>query len=173
MVNGSKVFISAGHVSTWHMLICYEDVRKPADSLIMLAVKTGMKGFTFGHKEHKMGQKACVASELIFEDCFVPDENVCFSKNLRRRYGDDCRQRYGARRYCWVRRPGHRPIRWYGVQHGPQQWRISHLLQGANTFGTVSSGGTVVSSGDLLVNSGTFISGATLIGSAVPAGAVE
>ena len=79
MVNGSKVFISAGHVSTWHMLICYEDIRRPADTLIMLAVKNGMKGFTFGHKEEKMGQKACVASELIFEDCFVPDENVCFS----------------------------------------------------------------------------------------------
>lgn len=81
MVNGSKVFISAGHVSTWHMLICYEDIRRPADTLIMLAVKNGMKGFTFGHKEEKMGQKACVASELIFEDCFVPDENVCYSGN--------------------------------------------------------------------------------------------
>lgn len=81
VVNGSKVFISAGHVSTWHMLICYEDIKKPADSQIMLAVKTGMKGFSFGHKEQKMGQKACVASELIFEDCFVPDENVCFSKD--------------------------------------------------------------------------------------------
>jgi len=81
IVNGSKVFISAGHLSTWHMLICYEDVKKPADTIIMLAVKTGMKGFTFGHKEEKMGQKACVASELIFEDCFVPDENVCFSKD--------------------------------------------------------------------------------------------
>ncbi|HDP26259.1 MAG TPA: acyl-CoA dehydrogenase [Deltaproteobacteria bacterium] len=80
VVNGSKVFISAGHLSTWHMLICYEDVKKPADTLIMLAVKTGMKGFSFGHKEQKMGQKACVASELVFEDCFVPDEHVCFSK---------------------------------------------------------------------------------------------
>ncbi len=78
-VNGSKVFISAGHLSTWHMLICYEDIRKPDETMIMLAVRTGMKGFTFGHKEHKMGQKACVASELIFEDCFVPDENVCHS----------------------------------------------------------------------------------------------
>ncbi|MGD0822380.1 MAG: acyl-CoA dehydrogenase family protein [Desulfomonilia bacterium] len=87
VVNGSKVFISAGHVSTWHMLICYEDIRKPADTLIMLAVKTGMKGFSFGHKEQKMGQKACVASELIFEDCFVPDEYVCFSKDQVRRLG--------------------------------------------------------------------------------------
>ncbi len=92
MVNGSKVFISAGHVSTWHMLICYEDIRKPADTLIMLAVKTGMKGFSFGHKEHKMGQKACVASELVFEDCFVPDENVCYSKNQVSRLGISAKQ---------------------------------------------------------------------------------
>jgi acyl-CoA dehydrogenase len=81
VVNGGKVFISAGHLSTWHMLICYEDVKKPDETLIMLAVRTGMDGFTFGHKEHKMGQKACVASELIFEDCFVPDGNVCFSRD--------------------------------------------------------------------------------------------
>jgi alkylation response protein AidB-like acyl-CoA dehydrogenase len=92
VVNGSKVFISAGHVSTWHMLICYEDVKKPADSLIMLAVKTGMKGFSFGHKEEKMGQKACVASELIFEDCFVPNKNVCFSKDQVSRLGITARE---------------------------------------------------------------------------------
>lgn len=81
VVNGSKVFISAGHLSTWHMLICYEDVKRPDETITMLAVKTGMKGFSFGHKEHKMGQKATVASELVFEDCFVPDENVCFSRD--------------------------------------------------------------------------------------------
>lgn len=80
VVNGSKVFISGGHLSTWHMLLCYEDVKKPAETLIMLAIKTGMKGFSFGHKELKMGQKACVASELIFEDCFVPSDRVCYCK---------------------------------------------------------------------------------------------
>jgi acyl-CoA dehydrogenase len=80
IVNGRKVFISAGHFSTWHILFCYEDLKKPGESLIIMAVKNGMKGFSFGHKEMKMGQKACVASELIFEDCFVPDEYVCVSK---------------------------------------------------------------------------------------------
>jgi alkylation response protein AidB-like acyl-CoA dehydrogenase len=79
IVNGRKIFISAGHFSTWHMLICYEDIKKPEDNIIIMAVKTGMRGFSFGHMEKKMGQKACVASELIFEDCFVPDEYVCIS----------------------------------------------------------------------------------------------
>ncbi len=78
IVNGRKIFISNGHVSKWHMLICYEDLSKPQDTCIMFGVKNGMKGFSFGRQERKMGQKACPASELIFEDCFIPDENVCF-----------------------------------------------------------------------------------------------
>jgi acyl-CoA dehydrogenase len=77
IVNGRKIFISNGHVSTWHMVICYTDKNKPSETTVMLAVKTGMQGFSFGHHEKKMGQKACVASELIFEDCFVPDTYIC------------------------------------------------------------------------------------------------
>jgi len=78
LVNGRKIFISNGHLSTWHMLIAYEDLKHPETTTVMLAVRNGMPGFSFGRQEHKMGQKACPASELIFEDCFVPDENVCF-----------------------------------------------------------------------------------------------
>ena len=77
VVNGSKVFISNGHLSTWHMLYSFADLEKPSSNLVMLAVKTGSKGFSFGRKERKMGQKGCPASELIFDECFVADENVC------------------------------------------------------------------------------------------------
>jgi len=45
-----------------------------------------MDGFSFGRQEHKMGQKGCPASELIFEDCFVPDELVCFDAQQAARY---------------------------------------------------------------------------------------
>jgi len=77
MVNGTKVFISSGHLSTWHILIAYSDLKKPSENTVVLAIKTGMKGFSFGRVEKKMGQKACPASELVFKDCFVPEENVC------------------------------------------------------------------------------------------------
>jgi alkylation response protein AidB-like acyl-CoA dehydrogenase len=76
-INGTKVFISNGHLSTWHMVVAYGDLKKPADHTVVLAVKNGTPGFSFGRKEHKLGQKACPASELIFKDCFVPDEFVC------------------------------------------------------------------------------------------------
>ncbi len=78
LINGRKIFISSGHLSTWHMLIGYEDINRPQETTVMVAVRTGTEGFSFGHTEKKMGQKACPASELIFEDCLIPEENVCF-----------------------------------------------------------------------------------------------
>jgi len=80
LVNGRKIFISNGHLSTWHMLIAYEDLERPHQTTVMLAVKTGDEGFSFGRQENKMGQKGCPASELIFEDCFVPEDRVCFDR---------------------------------------------------------------------------------------------
>ncbi|MFW6236768.1 MAG: acyl-CoA dehydrogenase family protein [Desulfosudaceae bacterium] len=75
-VSGSKIFISNGHLSTWHMLFAYTDLDKASENMVMLAVKTGDKGFSFGKREKKMGQKGSIASELIFQNCFVPDEYV-------------------------------------------------------------------------------------------------
>jgi len=85
-VNGRKIFISNGHLSTWHITIGYSDLDNPADTMVMMAIRTDMDGFSFGRQEHKMGQKGCPASELIFEDCFVPDELVCFDAQQAARY---------------------------------------------------------------------------------------
>ncbi|MDI6873636.1 acyl-CoA dehydrogenase family protein [Candidatus Solincola sp.] len=76
VVNGRKIFISNGHLSTWHILIAYEDLERPDESMIAFAVKNGTPGFSFGRMEKKMGQKGCPASELVFEDCFIPEENM-------------------------------------------------------------------------------------------------
>ncbi len=89
-LNGTKIFISNGHLSLWHMVIAYSDLDKPSDTTVALAVKTGTPGFSFGRKENKMGQKGCPASELIFKDCFVADDLVCMAPeqmtNSRRPY---------------------------------------------------------------------------------------
>ncbi len=76
IVNGSKIFISMGHLSTWCCLIAYTDLKKASENTVTFAVRTGTKGFSFGKHEDKMGQRVCPASELIFEDCFIPDEYV-------------------------------------------------------------------------------------------------
>ena len=54
VINGTKVFISMGHMSTWTVLYAYEDTRHPAETTIGLVVKTGTKGFSFGCHEKKM-----------------------------------------------------------------------------------------------------------------------
>lgn len=77
VVNGTKVFISNGHLSTWHILFSFASTKKPSENLVLLAVKTGTPGFSFGRTEKKMGQKSCPASELVFRDAFVDDKNVC------------------------------------------------------------------------------------------------
>ena len=85
-VNGTKIFISCGHLSTWHILFAYTDPAKGSESMVMLAVKTGAKGFSFGKKEKKMGQKASLASELVFKDCFVPDDMVLLDRSQMARF---------------------------------------------------------------------------------------
>jgi acyl-CoA dehydrogenase len=91
IVNGTKIFISMGHMSTWHLVHVYTDLNKAAENTVMLAVKTGDKGFSFGKTEKKMGQKASIASELIFNDCFVPDENVCIDNTQIAKLNRCCR----------------------------------------------------------------------------------
>lgn len=87
LLNGRKVFISNGHVSTWHMVISYEDRKRPDETMVMLAVHKDTPGFSTGAKERKMGQKACVASELIFEDCPVPANQVAAEQTISRKLG--------------------------------------------------------------------------------------
>lgn len=76
VIGGTKVFISDGHFATYHITSAYTDLKRPIDSGIGALVKTGDPGFTMVKHEHKMGQRACPASTLVFEDCFVPDDRI-------------------------------------------------------------------------------------------------
>ncbi|MFP4446577.1 MAG: acyl-CoA dehydrogenase family protein [Desulfosudaceae bacterium] len=92
VLNGTKIFISCGHLSTWHAVFAYTDPARGAENMVVLAVKTGAEGFSFGKKEKKMGQKASVASELVFRDCFVPDDQVLLDKKTTGRLSRGARE---------------------------------------------------------------------------------
>ena len=102
ILNGTKIFISCGHLSTWHIVHAYTDLNRASENTIMFAVKTGAEGFSFGKKEKKMGQQGCPASELIFKDCFIPDEYVCMDNRtnikLKRNYAGTNEQVFA---YIW------------------------------------------------------------------------
>ncbi|MBI3554677.1 MAG: acyl-CoA/acyl-ACP dehydrogenase [Deltaproteobacteria bacterium] len=76
-LTGSKIFISNGHLSSWHIVTGYTDLARPSESSVILAVKTGSPGFSLGRIERKLGQNACPASVLNFDQCFVPASCVC------------------------------------------------------------------------------------------------
>ncbi|MBI3544718.1 MAG: acyl-CoA/acyl-ACP dehydrogenase [Deltaproteobacteria bacterium] len=76
-LSGTKMFISNGHLSAWHVVTGYSNLAKPSESVVIAAVPSSSKGFSLGRIERKMGQNACPASVLNFDSCFVPDELIC------------------------------------------------------------------------------------------------
>ncbi len=76
VLNGRKVFISTGHMATDHVILMPFGLKDPVKNHGCFLVPGDSKGFSLGRKERKMGQRAGPASELVFEDCFVPEENI-------------------------------------------------------------------------------------------------
>ena len=75
ILNGTKVFISGG--GNADKVTVYAKIEgKGIESWTCFLVEKGMKGFSVGRLERKMGQRACDAAELIFEDVYVPKKNV-------------------------------------------------------------------------------------------------
>jgi len=82
LLDGCKTLVSNGHVSTWHMVLAYEDLARPADTMVLLAVRSDAPGLRLGRMADKLGQRACVASELVFERCAVAAEHVALDRSL-------------------------------------------------------------------------------------------
>ena len=74
ILGGRKVFISNGSIAETHVVIMPTDRKRPVESLAAFLVRRGTPGLSVGRVERKMGQKACPAAELVFEDCFVPED---------------------------------------------------------------------------------------------------
>jgi len=81
ILNGRKVFISTGHMASDHVILMPFDLRDPVNTYACFLVPNDAKGFSLGRKERKMGQRAGPASELIFEDCFVPEDRIVIDAN--------------------------------------------------------------------------------------------
>jgi acyl-CoA dehydrogenase len=75
-LSGTKRFISNGGVARWLTVLMPVDPRRPAETWTCFLVDSQSKGFSVARNEHKMGQRACPASELVFDEVFVPDERL-------------------------------------------------------------------------------------------------
>ncbi len=76
VLNGNKTFITNGHHADIAVVIAVTDRTAHTHGLSAFVVEKGTKGFRAGKKENKLGLRASDTSELIFEDCEVPAENL-------------------------------------------------------------------------------------------------
>jgi alkylation response protein AidB-like acyl-CoA dehydrogenase len=76
VLNGNKTFITNGHYADISVIIAVTDKSKGTRGLSAFVVEKGTPGFRPGKKENKLGLRASDTSELIFEDCEIPAENL-------------------------------------------------------------------------------------------------
>ncbi len=76
VLNGNKTFITNGRYADVAVVIAVTDKSKGTHGLSAFVVEKGTKGFRPGKKENKLGLRASDTSELIFEDCEIPAENL-------------------------------------------------------------------------------------------------
>ncbi|HJT71813.1 MAG TPA: acyl-CoA dehydrogenase [Terriglobales bacterium] len=76
VLNGTKTFITNGHYADVLVVIAVTDRAAHTHGLSAFLVEKGTKGFRPGKKEDKLGLRASDTSELIFEDCVLPAENL-------------------------------------------------------------------------------------------------
>ena len=76
VLNGNKTFITNGHYANVSVVIAVTDKSQGTHGLSAFLVEKGTPGFRSGKKENKLGLRASDTSELIFEDCEIPAENL-------------------------------------------------------------------------------------------------
>ncbi len=77
IANGMKHFISNSNRSRFYLVFMQTDPKKTlVDGATCFLLERGHPGFTIGRVHDKMGERLANNSELIFTDCFIPDENV-------------------------------------------------------------------------------------------------
>jgi len=77
VINGMKHFISNGNRASYYLLFVQTEKGKPmAEGSTCFLVERERAGFSIGRVHDKMGERLANNAELIFENCFVPDQNV-------------------------------------------------------------------------------------------------
>jgi butyryl-CoA dehydrogenase len=82
VLNGTKQWITNGGEAEIYTIIALTDRAKGPRGASAFVVEKGTPGFSFGKKERKMGIRASVTSELVFDNCRVPKENLIGKEGL-------------------------------------------------------------------------------------------
>ena len=81
ILNGSKMFITSGSIASTFIVMARTG-GEGAKGISAFIVRNDASGFSVGKKEKKMGWKVSPTTELIFENCFVADENLLAQEGM-------------------------------------------------------------------------------------------
>jgi alkylation response protein AidB-like acyl-CoA dehydrogenase len=96
ILNGSKTFITNGTYADCALVLAVTDKENGTrGGISAFLVERGTPGFRSGKKENKLGLRASDTAELIFENCFVPDD--CLVGDLGGGFKDAMRTLDGGR----------------------------------------------------------------------------
>jgi isovaleryl-CoA dehydrogenase len=76
VLNGSKMWITNGPLADTLVIYAKTDRTAGARGITAFLVEKGFKGFTPAQKLDKLGMRGSDTSELVFDDCEIPEENV-------------------------------------------------------------------------------------------------
>ncbi len=76
ILNGSKIFITNGGVADIFIVFAMTDKSKGTKGISAFIVEKSFPGFSIGKVEEKLGIRASSTTELVFENCIVPKENL-------------------------------------------------------------------------------------------------
>ena len=76
LLNGSKMWITNGPDADTLVVYAKTDISAGPKGITAFLIEKGMEGFSTGKKLDKLGMRGSNTSELIFENCEVPYENV-------------------------------------------------------------------------------------------------
>ncbi|WP_226681857.1 acyl-CoA dehydrogenase [Sutcliffiella horikoshii] len=76
VLNGSKIFITNGGIADIYVVFAVTDPSSKHKGTSAFIVEADFPGFSVGKKEKKLGIRSSPTTEIIFEDCRVPVENM-------------------------------------------------------------------------------------------------
>jgi isovaleryl-CoA dehydrogenase len=76
VINGSKMWITNGPGADTLIVYAKTDPGARGHGITAFIIEKGMKGFKPAQKLDKLGMRGSDTSELVFEDCEVPEENI-------------------------------------------------------------------------------------------------
>ncbi|TKD58538.1 acyl-CoA dehydrogenase [Bacillus sp. S2(2019)] len=75
VLNGAKIFITNGGIADYYIVFAVTDKDASSRNTTAFIVEKETQGFSIGKKESKLGIRSSPTTEIIFEDCRIPERN--------------------------------------------------------------------------------------------------